>query len=57
MTLENENMKQRVKKIENDTERAVLKQSKDYSIKLKELKKMNLSLKSELGSFKMKINA
>lgn len=44
-------------KIKEDAEREVLKKRADFVAKLRELKKINLNLRGELGSFKMKAKA
>lgn len=41
-------------KIEDDTEREVLEKKAEFIAKIRELKKINLNLRGELGSFKMK---
>lgn len=44
-------------KIKEDADREVLEKKTDFVTKLRELKKINLNLRSELGSFKMKAKA
>jgi len=44
-------------KIEEDADREVLEKKADFVNKLRELKKMNLNLRGELGSYKMKAKA
>lgn len=44
-------------KIEEDADREVLEKKADFVTKLRELRKINLNLRGELGSFKMKAKA
>jgi len=44
-------------KIEEDADREVLEKKADFVNKLRELKKINLNLRGELGSYKMKAKA
>lgn len=44
-------------KIKDDADREVLEKKADFSAKIRELKKINLNLRGELGSFKMKAKA
>jgi len=41
-------------KIKDDSDRKVLETKAKFTVKLRELKKINLNLKGELGSYKMK---
>jgi len=41
-------------KIKDDSEQEVLKKKAEFMAKLRELKKINLNLRGELGSYKMK---
>lgn len=50
-------MSARVSKIEEDADREVLGKKSDFTAKLRELKKINLNLRGELGSYKMKAKA
>lgn len=44
-------------KIKDDADNEILKKKTDFMTKLRELKKINLNLRGELGSFKMKAKA
>lgn len=46
-----------INKIKKDTDQEVLDKKADFLTKLRELKKINLNLRGELGSFKMKAKA
>lgn len=50
-------MSELIDKIEEDAEQKVLEKKADYKVKLRELKKINLNLRSELGSYKMNAKA
>lgn len=43
--------------IEEDADREVLEKKSEFMAKLRELKKINLNLRGELGSYKMKAKA
>lgn len=44
-------------KIEDDADQEVMEKKSEFMEKIKELKKINLNLRGELGSFKMKAKA
>lgn len=44
-------------KIKEDADQAILEKKTDFETKLRELKKINLKLRGELGSYKMKAKA
>jgi hypothetical protein len=46
-----------VSKIEEDADREVLEKKAEFAAKLRDLKKINLNLRGELGSYKMKAKA
>lgn len=50
-------MSELMHKIEEDADREVLENKADFVTKLRELKKINLNLRGELGSYKMKSKA
>lgn len=50
-------MSELMDKIEEDADQKVLEKEADFKAKLRELKKTNLNLRGELGSYKMNAKA
>lgn len=57
MIIDKQSMSVRVSKIEEDANREVLEKNNEFAAKLRDLKKINLNLRGELGSYKMKAKA
>lgn len=57
MIKDKQSMSDLMHKIEEDADREVLEKKADFVNKLRELKKINLNLRGELGSYKMKAKA
>lgn len=57
MVNDKQSMSTLMDKIEDDADREVLEKKAEFMAKLRELKKINLHLRGELGSYKMKAKA
>lgn len=52
-----QSMTELMDKIEGEANQEILEKEADFKAKLRELKKINLNLRGELGSYKMKAKA
>lgn len=57
MVKDKQSMSDLMSKIEENADREVLEKKAEFMNKLRELKKINLNLRGELGSYKMKAKA
>lgn len=57
MVKDRQSMSALMETIKDDAEREVLEKKTEFMAKLRDLKKINLNLRGELGSYKMKAKA